>query len=105
MPLQNGGRKWGRSMPNSNYRKGRRMEYAAKKILEAGGYTVIRAAGSHGPFDLVAVDWSGVILIQVKADCKISKQELDKMSKIGAPPNAAKQIWTYAKGKLEIHQA
>lgn len=42
-------------MPNSNYNRGRAYEYRAKKELEAQGYSVIRAAGSHGPFDLIAV--------------------------------------------------
>ena len=39
----------------SNYTKGRVYEYKAKKQLEAEGYTVIRAAGSHGPWDLIAM--------------------------------------------------
>lgn len=42
-------------MPNSNYNRGRAYEYKAKKELEVEGYSVIRAAGSHGPWDLVAI--------------------------------------------------
>ena len=35
--------------------KGRRYEYEIQKMFEDAGYTVTRAAGSHSPFDLVAV--------------------------------------------------
>lgn len=42
-------------MPNSNYLRGRRWEYAVKKDLESLGYAVMRTAGSHGPFDLIAL--------------------------------------------------
>ncbi len=38
----------------TNYQRGVAYEYKAKKQLEEDGYTVIRAAGSHGPFDLIA---------------------------------------------------
>lgn len=41
-------------MPNRNYERGRAYEYKAKQQLEAEGYTVIRAAGSHGRWDLLA---------------------------------------------------
>lgn len=41
-------------MPNSNYRRGRILEYEIKKLLEGDGYAVARTAGSHGPWDIVA---------------------------------------------------
>jgi len=40
---------------NRNYTAGRSYEYKAKKVLEREGYTVTRAAGSHGKWDLIAV--------------------------------------------------
>lgn len=43
----------------SNYRKGRAFEYEIAAILEREGYEVMRSAGSHGPFDLVAVKRNG----------------------------------------------
>ena len=54
---------------NLHYNRGRRWEYIAKKELEAADYTVIRAAGSHGPYDLVAIppDSSLVKCVQIKA--------------------------------------
>ena len=57
-------------MTNSRYVAGRAFEYKVAKQLKEEGWQVIRAAGSHGPYDLVA--WSpevGVRLIQ----CKIVK--------------------------------
>ena len=41
-------------MPNKGYLKGRAFEYDMKKLLEREGYVVTRAAGSHGPHDLIA---------------------------------------------------
>jgi len=46
--------------------KGARAERRARAMLEADGWTVIRAGGSFGPFDLVAVSRRGVRLLQVK---------------------------------------
>ncbi len=42
-------------MPNKNYLRGVAIERKAKDLLEILGYTVIRSAGSHGPWDLIAV--------------------------------------------------
>lgn len=41
-------------MPNPAYRKGYRFELKGKKYLERMGFSVVRAAGSHTPTDLVA---------------------------------------------------
>jgi Holliday junction resolvase len=57
---------------NRNYVNGRATEYRAKKELEKDGYTVIRAAGSHGPWDLIAMQGdTGVRCIQIK---KVAKE-------------------------------
>lgn len=51
----------------NHYSRGRAYEYKAKQQLEAEGYTVIRAAGSHGPYDLIAFRGSQPVrCIQVK---------------------------------------
>lgn len=42
-------------MPNINYKRSRSREYSLKKALERQGYFVIRAAGSKGFADLVAI--------------------------------------------------
>lgn len=44
------------------------MEYERKKAWEKTGYVVLRTAGSHGPFDLVAIrDGGHINLIQCKS--------------------------------------
>ncbi|MGB9866584.1 MAG: hypothetical protein ACPLPR_01555 [Bacillota bacterium] len=49
-----------------NYRRGYLAELKAMEALRAEGYVVARTAGSHSPFDIVAVGPQGVRLIQVK---------------------------------------
>jgi len=54
-------------MPNKKYERGRAFEYAVKKKLEERGWTVIRAAGSHGWADLVAwKEGTPTLIIQCK---------------------------------------
>ena len=40
-------------MSNRKYISGRNFEYKIKQELEEDGFTVIRASGSHGVYDLV----------------------------------------------------
>lgn len=52
---------------SARYIAGRAAEYEARDILHQAGYDVIRAAGSHGLFDLIA--WKNrvdILIIQVK---------------------------------------
>lgn len=64
-------------MANKNYIRGRNFEYKRKKELTADKYHVIRAAGSHGMFDLVAIPSDShrrhIILIQ----CKVVETEAE----------------------------
>lgn len=52
------------------YRRGRQVEYKVKSQLEANGWLVIRSAGSHGQYDLVALRLKGscleIVLLQLK---------------------------------------
>lgn len=52
--------------PNANYLTGRRWEYTRMKYYRDQGYTVIRASGSHGLFDLVCIRANEIMLIQCK---------------------------------------
>jgi Archaeal holliday junction resolvase (hjc) len=54
-------------MPNPQYQKGVRFERRAKLILEEKGYYVMRAAGSHSAFDLIAINHERILLIQLKS--------------------------------------
>lgn len=55
---------------NKNYQSGRNFEYKTKRIWEEKGYLCLRSAGSHGPFDVVAIPIDRperpVVLIQCK---------------------------------------
>ena len=53
----------------SNYRNGYELERAAKQLLEQAGYFVVRAGGSKGAADLVALHgYNDTLLIQCKLD-------------------------------------
>lgn len=87
---------------STNYERGRSAEYRAMRDLEKAGYTVVRSSGSHGPFDVVAVNRLEIRLIQVKRteggrlpDLKAAREEL---ARIAVPENAVKEIWVW-KGK------
>jgi hypothetical protein len=62
-------------MPNAKYRAGRDLEYAAAKDLEANGYLIIRAAGSHGLADLIAFKPGEVLIVQCKLDGKMTARQ------------------------------
>ena len=53
-------------MVNKNYVSGRRFEYAIKKALEKLGWIAIRSAGSHSPFDIIAIKGGRILLLQLK---------------------------------------
>ena len=42
-------------MPNRNYITGRRYEYKVRDTWREKGYTAFRSAGSHSPYDVVAL--------------------------------------------------
>jgi len=50
----------------SNYLKGRAFEYQIKDFLERNHYFVLRMAGSHSPFDLIAINGDEIKFIQAK---------------------------------------
>ena len=89
----------------TNYQRGRSAEYKAVKELQAAGYIVTRAAGSHGLWDVVAVNANGVRMIQVKSDvdendvrfeCKVAKEA---MAKIFRPSNVSYEVWGRVHGR------
>jgi hypothetical protein len=67
-------------MPNSKYRAGRDLEYAAARDLEANGYQVIRAAGSHGLADLIGFKPGELVIVQCKTDGKMTATQRAKLS-------------------------
>jgi len=98
-------------MPNKKYIRGRAYEYKAKRVLEEQGYTVIRASGSHGKWDLMAVQEEEpdrpVRCIQIK----VTKSELGlnrllkafkAESSTEAPFHWQYELWVHFKGKWHI---
>lgn len=85
----------------SNYRRGQGAEYRAIKDLERVGYVCIRAAGSLGPFDVVAISPLGVRLIQVKrvreGNVSAGERELirEQMEAFRTPANVTKELWVW----------
>jgi hypothetical protein len=58
-------------MAESNYLRGRRVEYRAVAELEARGYLAQRAASSKGNYDVYAISPDHVLLVS----CKLVKDE------------------------------
>jgi len=63
-------------MPNSNRQKGDYLERQTRAALEAHGWLVVRAAGSLGVADLVALRWANTpLLVSCKVGGKIGPAE------------------------------
>jgi hypothetical protein len=89
----------GDDMVNKNYQKGRSKEYKSMKILRDAGYICFRSAGSHGPFDIIAFNKTGLRLIQVKSDCSPTPVEMEFLKEFNdVPMGSSKELWTYHKG-------
>ena len=60
----------------TRYRQGYRFELRVKRDMESRGWWVIRAAGSHGPADLVCLKaGEPPLLLQCKANSVSHKRE------------------------------
>lgn len=91
-------------MPNKNYQRGVRYE---RKIQSDIGMNSIRAAGSHGVFDVIAYNKDTVRFIQCKASKKKQvsfsdySDEIENILEECVPPNTTKELWVYyGRGKL-----
>lgn len=76
--------------------KGRRGEYKAIAQLEAQGYVCVRAAGSKGVFDLVAISATEIRLLQVKSGTRnASPEERARLAACPVPPGVSKELWRF----------
>jgi len=67
----------------ANYFAGRRAEYRSIELLEKAGFICIRAAGSKGPADVVAIGNGPPLLVQVKRGKRgLSPLEREKLTEI-----------------------
>jgi len=87
-----------------NYRRGYLVERKAIKVLEQAGYVVARTAGSHSPFDVVAVGPNGVRLIQVKrvkegSFSTVLELAKEKISQIPRLQGVSREVWIWLDGE------
>lgn len=86
-------------MGKSAYQKGYNTEREARRILEANGYYVVRAGGSKGVWDLLAVPTSKLPsqifarLIQVKLGRWPCSDELDRLINAANGIHARCEVW------------
>lgn len=72
--------------------KGRRNEHRSRRLLEASGYVVTRAAGSLGAWDLVGIGATEFCLVQVKSNRPPSPAEREELAAFECPPNCRRLI-------------
>lgn len=94
---------------NSNYKRGRDLEYRIKRELtEAGFYGATRTAGSHGVFDIVAVaPLSHVLFVQAKRtkanlNPEVAyKEDLEKCRELAKvlPKETQLELWVWTDRK------
>jgi hypothetical protein len=83
-----------RRIGKRNRASGVRAEYRARDWLRAVGFYVVRAAGSHGAFDLVAFNAHSIRLISTKrGGATLSPTERAALLAIPVPPNATREYW------------
>lgn len=71
----------------TRYAKGRRAEWKTRDLLARQGYTVVRAAGSKGAFDLIAWSRTLALLVQVKAGRPPGPAERARILAVPVPGN------------------
>lgn len=61
-------------------------------VLEAAGYQTLRSAGSHGPFDVIGISRTDILLVQVKCNRWPNPAELEGIREYPCPANTRKII-------------
>jgi hypothetical protein len=70
------------------------------RILEAAGYYCIRSAGSHGFFDIVAFNSTGMRLVQCKTNGHVTALDREGLQEFkDLPPGCSKELWIFYTGK------
>jgi len=82
-----------RSSSSNNYRRGYYAERKAAEELRREGYFVIRAAGSRGPVDLVALG-KDIRLIQVKRGKGALREGVREILSVNIP-GVSREVWVY----------
>lgn len=72
--------------------KGSRNERRSMRLLEAAGYTCMKAGGSLGVFDVIAIGAADFVLVQVKSNAWPGSIEMETLRLFRVPPNARKLV-------------
>ena len=89
----------------TNYRRGVETERRIVEILEAAGYWAYRTAGSHGEWDVMAVNSNGVRLIQAKRSKTETgwesefKQAVEQLRQLPKIQNVSRECWVWVDRK------
>lgn len=67
-------------MPNRHYIAGRAFEYRVIRDLQERGFWCIRAAGSKGAVDILALAKGQILLVQAKTSGKFPRSERDVLA-------------------------
>ncbi len=81
--------------------KGSRRERQAPRILETAGYFVVKAGGSLGCWNLVALGPQGARLVQVKSNKKPRPAERERLQLFPRLPYTSKEVWVFYNRKRE----
>jgi Holliday junction resolvase len=82
----------------TNYQKGASIEYKIIEMLEKVGYRAERTAGSHGVFDVIAVNALGTRHIQSKRTERASNAydaEIEQIKDAEIGRNATGELWVW----------
>ena len=67
-------------MPNKNYIKGRKKEYKIVKEYRDKGFDIVqRTAGSHSPFDVIAIHTKEKKILLVQSKSSVPQSARDKL--------------------------
>ena len=90
----------------TNYSIGRSIEYRARDAAKKAGYSVIRAAGSKGIFDLCCWNSERHLHVQCKLLGAASKQDYVEIRQAPRPPGTAVELWEWDRtnGDWIVHQ-
>lgn len=85
----------------TNYVRGRNAEYKAMEVLRKAGFQAFRTAGSKGAFDVVAVNDSEVLFLQIKRtkSRRNTKNAEEALTALPCPPFVKKAVWVWKDGQ------
>lgn len=72
--------------------KGSRNERRTIKLLEAAGYSCMKAGASLGVFDVIGISSQDVVLCQVKSNEWPRSVEMEAIELFKTPPNCRKLV-------------